>query len=128
MTVLDASVMIAYFGNDAHTEAATELLAADSTAFRMHPVTLAEVLTGPVRHGLEARVSRAIAELGVEISRPDDDEPSRVAQLRVATALKLPDCYVLALAEQSGSMLASFDDRLRWLARQRGVQLAPAIE
>lgn len=125
MTVLDASVLISYFGHDAHTDTAAAILTRSPTPVRMHPVTLAEVLAGPARRGTETRVRAAVAELGIEISHPDDDEPLRVARLRASTMLKLPDCYVLALAEHAHTAVASFDDRLRAAAAQRGVAVLP---
>lgn len=121
--MLDASVLISYFGDDTHSAAAKAVLTGAVIPVQMHPVTLAEVLAGPARRGTEAHASIAVSEVGVIISHPDDDEPLRIARLRAATGLKLPDCYVLALAEQTGSPLATFDDRLATVARDRGVSV-----
>lgn len=123
--ILDASVAIALRSpQDPHADAARAVvLSAEELV--MHPVTLAEVLVVPARAGLAAQVrDRLIDELGVRIWDPDPDEPLRVAELRAATRIALPDCYVLQLAEQSGHEVATFDDRLRRAARGRGVAIA----
>lgn len=126
MTALDASILVSYFGGDAHTERAHDLLAGPVTSFRLHPVTLAEVLAGPARRGLELTVRAAVDELGIDISTPHVDEPVQIARLRASTGLKLPDCYVLALAEQTDSPLATFDERLASAARRKGVAVVGA--
>jgi predicted nucleic acid-binding protein len=44
-----------------------------------------------------------------------------LAGLGAATGLKLPDCCVLLAAEQVDGAVATFDDRLAAVARERGV-------
>ncbi|MFT4136606.1 type II toxin-antitoxin system VapC family toxin [Microbacterium sp.] len=126
MTTLDASVLVSYFGDDVHTDRAHDLLGVPMMSFRLHPATLAEVLTGPAHRGLETAVRTAVDELRIDLSIPEADEPVQVARLRASTGLKLPDCYVLALAEQTGSALATFDERLTAVARDRGLTVVGA--
>ncbi len=64
----------------------------------MHPVNLAEVLVGGAKHGRLVEVEQKIRALGVSSAIPDLDEPGLIAELRIGTKLKLPDCYVLSLA------------------------------
>jgi hypothetical protein len=51
----------------------------------------------------------------------ETDAPVRLAMLRAETRLKLPGCCVLLAAEQvCDAQIATFDDRLYGVARQRG--------
>jgi predicted nucleic acid-binding protein len=98
--VLDAGVLIAHLGtSDAHHELAVELLieTADET-LGVSPLTLAEVLVGPARVGKLAPAQTAIRELEVVTVALSDDAPARLASLRWATGLRLPDCSVLLAA------------------------------
>lgn len=122
--ILDASVVIALrSARDAHADRATALvLGVDELV--LHPVTLAECLVVPARAGLANEVRDQLMDgLGMRLSRPGDDEPLRVAAVRAETGIGLPDCYVLALAEESGSALATFDSALRAAAIARGVDV-----
>ncbi|MDR0958812.1 MAG: PIN domain-containing protein [Propionibacteriaceae bacterium] len=124
MIVLDASVLIAVLDpHDAHHQRAAAFVTAEQDeGMLIHPLTLAEVLVAPARVGKAAFVRRSIIASGVEVWDPDDDEPERLADLRVATGLKLPDCCVLDAAEHSSSSLATFDVRLDAVASRRGVR------
>ncbi|HET8928949.1 MAG TPA: PIN domain-containing protein [Microbacterium sp.] len=123
MSVLDASVLIAYFGDDVHTPRASALLAKSEGSRALHPVTLAEVLTGPARIGAEEDVRHVIDAIGVDVISPDDDEPILAARIRAATGLKLPDCYPVAAAITRQSALATFDAQLARVARGLGVEV-----
>ncbi len=125
MTVLDASALIAYFGADTQTVAAAAILER-STTLHLHPVTLAEVLTGPAATGAELAVLSAIHELGIEIASPVEQEPLLVARLGASTRLKLPDCYPLAEALLQNVTLATFDTHLAATARDLGVTVVGA--
>ena len=119
MIVLDANVLIAYWGTpDAHTDAALDILDTEEELI-LHPVTLAESLVGPTRVGRERDAMADFTRLGVERHLPVLDEPFRVASLRAATRLKLPDTYVLATAIELDATLATFDRRLADAARER---------
>ena len=123
MIVLDASVLIAHFyAKDAHHERADRLLAevADSQLLAS-PLTLAEVLVGPIKIGLLEQARVALRELGVRSVALHDDAYLGLAELRAMTNLRLPDCCVLLAAEQEEAALATFDGRLGAVADRRGV-------
>ncbi len=127
MTVLDASVLIAAMTPaDAHHQAAVSLLVtADSEGVRLiHSVNLAEVLVGHVPFGLEESAALEIAAAGVETVATDAQTPTRLALLRSATRLSLPDCCVLDVALVTGYPVATFDDRLARAATSLGIPLA----
>jgi predicted nucleic acid-binding protein len=123
MIVLDASVLIAHFdADDALHENADDLLrSVVDQSLRASPITEAEVLVGPARIGRLDRAVAALAQLDVRAVPFEADAPMRLAMLRAETRLKLPDCCVLLAAEQlSDAEVATFDDRLGAVARQRG--------
>lgn len=125
MIVLDASVLVAHLNlSDAHHERATNLLMeAAGHEFGASPITLAEVLVGPARSGALDRANAVLAELGVQDLGLSDGAPGRLAVLRATTGLKLPDCCVLLAAEQDQAELATFDERLASVARERGIRV-----
>lgn len=127
MIALDASFVIALRSrHEPHSRLASAVIDEDvPRTLLIHPLTLAEVLVGPARADREVAVRDALLESGVTTWEPDADEPLRIARLHATTGLKLPDCVVLALAEHSGAALASFDDRLRMVARARGLRVVP---
>lgn len=123
MIVLDASVLIAFLDNqDNHHTAAQRLLAhAIDDDLAVNSLTLAEVLVAPVRDGRLDRVLAALRALEVtELAFPADTAV-RLAQLRVTTGLKLPDCCVVLAAEDAGASIASFDERLTQCAEMRNL-------
>lgn len=127
MIAVDASVLIGHLTpHDAHHAAATEiLLNAAPGSMLVHPLTLAEVLVGGVRVGRGQAMRDGLEAAGVSVVEADTGEPLRLAELRVSTALKLPDCCVLDVALRTASTLATFDDALAAEARRRGVPLLP---
>ncbi|MGB3731033.1 type II toxin-antitoxin system VapC family toxin [Microbacterium sp.] len=126
MIVLDANVLISYWGRpDSHTDATYSILDTEDELL-IHPITLAETLVAPVREGREDDALSAYARLGVERHDPTLDEPVRVARLRAETRLKLPEAYVLAAAIEMQAALATFDKRLADAARERGVAVLGA--
>jgi predicted nucleic acid-binding protein len=124
---LDAATVIAHLHpDDAHHQAATTCLrdSAD-TEFVIHSLNLAEVLVGGVRAG---RVDELLADLdsiGLRVADRPVDEPLRLARLRVATGLKLPDCCALDTAIATDSTLATFDEPLARAAREHYVMVTP---
>lgn len=121
MIVLDASVVIAWTEpNHVHRAAAEQVYEAD-VRFRIHPVNLAEVLVGPARAGQGSVMLRHLHDLGIEPDVPGPREPVRLAQLRVETGLKMPDCCALYSAEAGAVPLATFDARLADAARRLGL-------
>lgn len=112
MTVVDASVAIAFlFARDVHHDAAIDLLAEVAGPLRIHPVTLAEALVYPTRAGRGAEALADLRSIGVEVASVEVDAV-QLAELRVSTGCKLPDCCVLALAQHLGTGVLTFDDRL----------------
>jgi predicted nucleic acid-binding protein len=67
MIVLDASVVIAFLNpTDLHHSRATQLIEEHSTGdFRMHQITLAEVLVDAVRTGRGVQLFDDLMSLGV---------------------------------------------------------------
>lgn len=125
MIALDASVLIAHLNNtDPHHRAAVDILLA-GTPGRMlvHRITLAEVLVGGVRIGQGVTMRDALVAAGIRTASHDDDEPLRLAELRAATGLKLPDCCVLDVAIRQRASLATFDATLMAHAAKHGVQI-----
>jgi predicted nucleic acid-binding protein len=129
--VLDASVLIAHLDeSDSFHEAATGLL--ESTAdqeLAASAVTVAEVLVAPARHGQLDRAVDLLGQLQVRTLPLSENTPRHLAALRSEAGLKLPDCCVLlAASEAQGAALASFDNRLRSVARSRGLKVLPESE
>jgi predicted nucleic acid-binding protein len=110
--VADASLLIAWLDDrDRHHREAIEALASVER-FVVHPLSLAEVLVHPARHGREGDVLARIETIGMVLSGQSLD-PVRLARLRATTRLKMPDCVVLACAETHGLPVVTFDDALR---------------
>ncbi|WP_336628308.1 MULTISPECIES: type II toxin-antitoxin system VapC family toxin [unclassified Microbacterium] len=126
MIVVDANVIIAFWTpDDPHADESMEILDTEEDLV-LHPVTLAETLVWPVREGREDEAVQDVARLGVERHAPLLDEPVRVARLCAESRLKLPDAFVLATTEELGATLATFDQRLADVARERGVPVLGA--
>jgi predicted nucleic acid-binding protein len=112
--VFDASVLVAYLdGDDDHHAAAEALLiAALDDDFGANPLTLAEVLVEPARQGRLEAVRAALYDLEINELPFPPDTAAQLAQLRVSTRLKMPDCCVLLAAHDRGATVACFDERL----------------
>lgn len=123
MIVLDASVIIAYLdGNDVHHQRAEELLAREiGDDFGVNSLTLAEVFVVPAREKRLDAVRAILQDLEVQELPFGGDAAVRLAQLRVETGLRMPDCCVLLAAETTGRRLASFDERLVKAAQARRI-------
>lgn len=119
--IFDASVLIAYLdGDDAHHTLAEELLAREiDDDFAADSLTLAEVLVVPARDGRLSQAQAALQELDVRELPFPADSAERLARLRAATGLKMPDCCVLLAAEAASARVASFDGRLTRVAASR---------
>ncbi len=127
MITLDASVLIAHlYPHDPHHQAATAYLRASvAEGFVIHSLNLAEVLVGGVRAGHGEEMLADLEAVGIRMADPRDREPLRLANLRASSGLKLPDCCALDTAMSTGTTLATFDDALARIARQRHVTVAP---
>jgi predicted nucleic acid-binding protein len=73
------------------------------------------------RNGKPVAIAMTIVT-GVEELELGEGAPARLATLRAETGRKLPDCCVLAAAQQHGGSVASFDDGLRKAARKLGLR------
>lgn len=123
--VLDAAVVIAVLdADDAHHEAASTLLLENAASgFVMNSLNLAEALVGPTRRGRGAEARNRLDALGIcTVELPADAGPE-LAQIRVATGSKMPDCCLLLTARQVHGQVATFDERLRTSAAQLGLEL-----
>jgi predicted nucleic acid-binding protein len=121
--VLDASVLIAHLGatDVLHDRAIELLIETADEILGANPLTLAEVFVGPAAAGKLETAQSAIRELEVDTIALGDDAAGRLASLRAATRLRLPDCCVLLAAETVGAEIASFDERLLASARDLGM-------
>jgi predicted nucleic acid-binding protein len=121
--VLDASVLIAFLdSDDTHHAAAEQLLTeAVDDDLAANSLTLAEVLVAPVRNGHLEPVLSALHALEVQELNFPADTAVRLAELRVTTGLKMPDCCVLLAAEEVAASVASFDERLAQAAELRNL-------
>jgi predicted nucleic acid-binding protein len=122
--VLDASVLIAHLDeHDAlHARAEGVMLDAADQPLGCSPITLAEVLVGPARHGRLDAARAALAELGLEEVPLGTDAPIRLATLRAESGLRLPDCCVLLAAQDAGAeAVLTFDDVLAREAARAGL-------
>ena len=126
MIILDASILIAHLeSDDVHHARATELLLANSDdELASSVVTLAEVLVGAIRAGRGELARDALAVLKVRTIGLGADAAWELAQLRVRTRLKLPDCCVLYAARlQAPARIATFDARLSAGAAELGIEV-----
>ena len=125
MIVLDASVPIAFLdGDDNHHAAAEQLLTQSiDEDLGVNSLTLAEVLVVPVRDGHLAPVLAALRALEVQELPFPADTALRLAQLRAATGLKMPDCCLILAAEDAAATVASFDERLAQTAEMRNLSV-----
>jgi predicted nucleic acid-binding protein len=112
-------------GHDAHHSRARTLFTSwhrDQHAVLLSVVSLTEVLIAPSADLVKLTVARrAITALGVTIHQPTEAIAIVAARLRRRHPISLPDGYCLATAKQTGSRLASFDDKLLRAAESEGV-------
>lgn len=143
---VDASIVIAVENpQDAlHDEALSLVEDACDRPWIMHPITVTELMVGVARNGPAHEARTRIAQyrdwlerLGIDDLPSHDDAMTTspracedLALLRARTRLKLPDCFVLQLALQSGTALATADRRLAEAAGAEGIEtlLAAARE
>jgi predicted nucleic acid-binding protein len=121
--VLDASVLIGFLDSEDNHHAAAERLLTQAVDddLAVNSLTLAEVLVAPVRNGRLEPVLGALHALEVQELPFPADTAVRLAQLRVTTGLKMPDCCVLLAAEETEAGVASFDERLAQAAAMRNL-------
>ena len=125
MIVVDPSVLIAHLDErDAlHSRSGEALDRSANQPLGCSTITLAEVLVGPARHGRLDAARAAVAGLEVSEVPLGEDAAVRLATLRVATSLKLPDCCVLLAAEDAAAAaILTFDEALARRAEQLGLE------
>jgi len=125
MIVLDASLLIAYLdGSDSHHDSAEALLVdAVNDDLGVNPVTLAEVLVTPTRTGRMDAVLEVLRDLDVESLPFPVDSVVRLAELRVRTNLRMPDCCVLLAAQDAAASVASLDAQLAQAAESLNLRV-----
>lgn len=128
MIVLDAGVLIAFLAPaDTHHARAEDLIlhALDAgTDLLINTLNLSEVLVFPTREG-PAALALTAARLAAMITEvPIPPAARELANLRVTSGLKLPDCAVLLTAHEHHSAVATFDDRLRRAAHEQKIAIA----
>jgi predicted nucleic acid-binding protein len=118
--VLDASVLIAHFEPaDVHHDLATGLLLEhQAEEFAASVISLAEIYVGAARSNRMGDVEHALARLKVAAVPLHATAARRLAAIRAATNLKLPDCCVIHAAEQHNATVATFDSALADQARR----------
>lgn len=123
MIVLDASVLIGQLdAHDVHHLRARKLLAEGGAGtLGASAITIAETLVAPARAGKLEPAVTALDRLGVIELDLGRNSARRLAELRVGTGLRLPDCCVLATALEHEAALASFDEALTRAARDLGL-------
>jgi len=119
--VLDASILISFLDaeDDHHAPAEQLLMQAVDDDLVVNSLTLAEVLVAPIREGRLDTVMAALRALEVHELAFPDDTALRLAELRAATGLKMPDCCVILAAEDAAAAVATFDERLARSAKSR---------
>jgi predicted nucleic acid-binding protein len=123
LTVLDASVLLAYFDKtDAHTEAAKAILD-DADDLVASVLTIAEALVGATAAGRLDEQLEALADLEIRGVPIDSEAAPTLARLRSDTGLKMPDCCVLhAAGVVDADAIGTRDASLAKAALERGYE------
>jgi predicted nucleic acid-binding protein len=123
LTVLDASILLAYFDKtDAHTKAAKAILD-DADGLVASVLTLAESLVGATAAGRLDEQLEALADLEIRRVPIDSEAAPTLARLRSGTGLKMPDCCVLhAAATIDADAIGTRDASLAKVAQERGYE------
>jgi hypothetical protein len=75
----------------------------------------------PAREQRIGEARRILTDIGVQELPFPPDAAARLARLRAATRLKMPDCCVLLAAEHAQARVASLDDKLNEAATSLGL-------
>lgn len=120
---LDAAFLIAHLNAaDAHHSTASAVLDEHADAdLVIGPINLAETLVVATRRGRVDEVRQAVELLAVREVPMPDDAAVRLADLRVRTGSKMPDCCALLTAQHEAASLATFDERLKKSAATLGL-------
>ena len=118
MIVVDASVAIAFLdSSDPHHRDAVKLIAESADSLWMHPLTIAEVLVHPTRVGRGEQAWADLVAMGVKVD-PTPVDPHRLAEIRVVSGCKMPDCCVLVSASNLAGNVLTFDAKLAAAAQR----------
>ena len=111
---LDATVLIALEKpDDTHHEWAKEFfLGTADDRLCIASLTLAEVLVHPVRQKVARKFLNAINRLNLEVMPLADVDMLGLAQIRVASGLRMPDAVVLHTALQHKTQIVTADQQL----------------
>jgi predicted nucleic acid-binding protein len=122
---LDASVVIAYFDRwDDHHEAARAFLYNSGAELTLNPITRAEALVRAAAMSVMNEVEDDLDALGITTTPFSGDAHRTLAELRVRTGLRMPDCCVLLTAQETAGSIATFDRALASAARTLGIEVA----
>lgn len=133
MILLDAFALVALQRDEPAADAVAEMIAAGDAG--VPSILLAEALDQLIRvHGVSAeRLAEAIGGLfsaGLAMVHTREETPWIAARLRArhyrprASALSLPDCFLLATAE-AGDSIATADRPILVAARAEGIDTIP---
>ena len=126
MITLDASVLVALLNDtDKHNLMARTIVEIQPRPYLVHEINLAEVLVHATRVGKQEVVMSRLRQVLSVKGSSGESGALRLAELRVATSLRLPDCCALDLARESGGILATFDQKMATAARGLGLEVVP---
>jgi predicted nucleic acid-binding protein len=123
LVVLDARALIALASDtDPNHNWALEMFR-DTAPFslQMTALTQAEVLVHPARAGKLEKFLKLVGVLGLEITPIEESDSSQIAKIRAATSLKMPDAVVLSQAIKVSGSIATTDQKLARVAKEKGV-------
>ena len=126
MIALDASVLVALLNvTDKHNLMARTIVQTQPRPYLIHEINLAEVLAHATRVGKQEVVMSRLRQVVSVRGSNGELGALRLAELRVGTGLRLPDCCALDLARESGGILATFDQTMASAARSLGLEVVP---
>jgi len=124
-TLLDANIIIALLNSgDVHRDRVADFLRTTADDLCLPMLSLAEALVLQVRVGRGEQAEAKVLALGIRVLPGDLVGALSLAQVRAGTGLRMPDCVVLASAQQLGARLATTDAKLAAAALAAGVPLA----
>ena len=126
MIVLDANVVIALLDEDdgSHERARDLIDDHEWDEFCTSAVTLGEMLVRPAERGHAERERGTVERLGVAVLPVTSSTALAAARVRASRRVQMPDAIILVTARATGGQLATFDRKLRRVARSEGVVVA----
>lgn len=113
--VVDTSIVLAVFFEEAHAEWAVSQLESHAAELRMSTVNLAECL---IRlHDRQPQLADELAEQllasGIRFVAPDVAQAQNAADARLRFSVNLGDCFAYALAKAEGCPILTLDRAFR---------------